>query len=82
MAKKKNSLDNIVNMVSSVTKDFTEVFVATADGSYGKFTMPTTSSALRFESLTIQSYLAETQHYIGNKQVFNVNYASKHPSDK
>jgi hypothetical protein len=85
MTKKKNSLTNIVNMVTLSDDVSTEVFVATADGEFGRFYI--FKEALRaegrkelgFDSLTLQDYLSRTQHYVGK---LKADYSSRNLTDK
>jgi hypothetical protein len=72
--KEKSNLGRIINMVTSTTDDFTEVFIATEEGEFGRFTIPSKSSresgrCLGFYKLNLKQYLRQTQHYIGDKRL-------------
>lgn len=85
MTKKKNILDNIVNMVSASNDAYTEIFIATADGNFGMFYVPHGNqraegrTQLSFDSLTLQDYLSRTQHYVATQKA---DYASRNPAEK
>jgi hypothetical protein len=73
---KKQILEGIINIVASpFTEGYSEVFIATSNGEFVRLKVG--HGELEVTPLTWPEYLAQTQHYIDNKERFRTAYGSR-----
>ncbi len=81
----KSKLGRITNMVVSKCPEITDIFIATSEGEFGRFTIQNKEASvdneLRYKELDLQGYLSETQHHIGHKNI-GADYASRRVEDR
>ena len=83
--RKTSSLGRIVNMVTSTTDAYTEVFIASEGGEFAKFTVPLglmreQGRGLGCEELSLAEFLEQTQHYLGDERI-SADYGSRRVED-
>ncbi|MBM3247046.1 hypothetical protein FJZ17_00695 [Candidatus Pacearchaeota archaeon] len=75
---KKQILEGIINIVTApFTEGHSEVFIATSNGEFVRFRVG--QGELVTTPLTLAEYLAQTQHYVDNKDRFKTVYGSRKP---